>query len=140
MAGYYSSNGSFLKPRRKDDVDPMTSMSSVGDIMLVFACGLMVALVMAWNVDLAQFTQVDMDEELAQEDVTSMNEQLYGEGNSFVEMGTVYQDPVTGKYYLVEEGQTPTGGNGEGGAAGEGAAGEGDATGNPGDGGETGGE
>lgn len=104
MAGYYSSNGSFRKRRDREDVDPMSSMGNVGDIMLVFACGLMVALVLAWNVDLSQFQQVEMDEELDQSDVTEMNEQLYGEGNAFKEMGTVYQDPATGKYYLVEEG------------------------------------
>ena len=31
-----------------------------------------------------------------------MTEQLYGEGNAFVEKGKVYQDPTTGKFYLVE--------------------------------------
>lgn len=105
MAGYYGSGYSFRRQREVEDVDPMTSMSNVGDVMLVFACGLMVALVMAWNVDLAQFTQVEMDQEIDSQDVTEMNEQLYGEGDAFVEMGTVYQDPVTGKYYLVEDGE-----------------------------------
>ncbi len=104
MAGYYKGSGSFRKQRAREDVDPMSSMGNVGDIMLVFACGLMVALVLAWNVDLAQFAQVELDEELNQDDVTQMNEQLYGEGNAFKEMGTVYQDPATGKFYLVEEG------------------------------------
>lgn len=104
MAGYYKSSGSFRKPRTAEDVDPMSSMGNVGDIMLVFACGLMVALVLAWNVDLNQFAQVEMDQELNDEEVTEMNEQLYGEGTAFKEMGTVYQDPETGKYYLVEEG------------------------------------
>lgn len=104
MAGYYKGSGSYRKQRGREDVDPMASMGNVGDIMLVFACGLMVALVLAWNVDLAQFAEVQMDEELNQDDVTQMNEQLYGEGNAFKEMGTVYQDPATGKFYLVEEG------------------------------------
>lgn len=81
----------------------MSSMGNIGDVMLVFACGLMVALVVAWNVDLSRFTQVEAGEELQQDDVTTMTEQLYGEGNAFVEMGTVYQDPNTGKYYLVED-------------------------------------
>ena len=81
----------------------MSSMGNMGDVMLVFACGLMVALVVAWNVDLSRFTQVETDQELSQDDVTEMTEQLFGEGNAFVEMGTVYQDPTTGKYYLVED-------------------------------------
>lgn len=119
MGSYYQSNHSFRKSKVREDVDPMAAMSNVGDVMLVFACGLMVALVLAWNVDLGQFTQVEMDNELAQDDVTEMNEQLYGEGNSFVEMGTVYQDPTTGKYYLVEDGSTTSGGEGASNAASE---------------------
>lgn len=103
MSRYYNSSSSFRRQRAAEDVDPMTSLSNVGDVMLVFACGLMVALVVAWNLDLSQFQQVETDEELSQEDVTQMNEQMYGEGDGFVEMGKVYQDPATGKYYLVEE-------------------------------------
>lgn len=113
MAGYYQSNNSYRKAKAREDVDPMSSMGNVGDVMLVFACGLMVALVLAWNVDLGQFSQVEMDQELAQDDVTEMNEQLYGEGNSFKEMGKVYQDPSTGKYYLVEEGDEASQGSAE---------------------------
>ena len=81
----------------------MSSLGNIGDIMLVVACGLMVALVVAWNVDLGKFTQVQMDQEIQQDDIEQLTEQLYGEGNAFVEKGTVYQDPVTGKYYLVED-------------------------------------
>lgn len=132
MSGYYGSGASFRKEKRREEIDPMSSMSNVGDIMLVFACGLMVALVVAWNVDLGQFTQVEMDQEVAQEDIAEITEQLYGEGNAFVEKGTVYQDPTTGKYYLVEGGSDSSGGaaapveqpsgteaNGDGGASGE---------------------
>ncbi len=135
MSSYYQAGGSFRKGRTREDVDPMSSMGNIGDIMLVFACGLMVALVVAWNVDLAQFQQVDMDQELNQDEVTEMNNELYGEGNSFVEMGKVYQDPATGKYYLVEDGAAPSGGStgsdsGQSGQSGQGGAtGQGDANG-----------
>ena len=106
MAGYFSQNGSFRAPRAREEVDPMSSLSNVGDIMLVFACGLMVALVVAWNVDLGKFTQVEMDQEVNQDDIEQITEQLYGEGNAFVDKGRVYHDPTTGKYYLVEEEDT----------------------------------
>ena len=102
MSSYYSSSGSFRPAKQVEEVDPMSSLGNIGDIMLVFACGLMVALVVAWNVDLGKFTQVQMDQEIQQDDIEQITEQLYGEGNAFVEKGTVYQDPVTGKYYLVE--------------------------------------
>ena len=103
MSNYYTSGGSFRPARQVEEVDPMSSLGNIGDIMLVFACGLMVALVVAWNVDLGKFTQVQMDQEIEQNDIEQITEQLYGEGNAFVEKGTVYQDPVTGKYYLVED-------------------------------------
>ena len=104
MSRYYDSKSSFRRGSGGEDVDPMSSMSNIGDCMLVFACGLMVALVMAWNVDLAQFQQVEADQELSQDQVSEITEQLYGEGNAFIEKGKVYQDPQTGQYYLVEEG------------------------------------
>lgn len=102
MSGYFNREGSFRARKLKEEVDPMSSLNNIGDVMLVFACGLMVALVVAWNVDLAEFTQVDMAQELQDSDIEQITEQLYGEGNAFVEKGKVYQDPTTGKFYLVE--------------------------------------
>ena len=116
MSRYYDSSTSFRRRRSAEEVDPMSSMSNIGDVMLVFACGLMVALVVAWNVDLAKFQQVETDQELSQDQVTQITEQLYGEGNAFVERGTVYQDPQTGKYYLVEEEGASGSGSGTGGS------------------------
>ena len=115
MSSYYGSSGSFRPARQVEEVDPMSSLGNIGDIMLVFACGLMVALVVAWNVDLGKFTQVQMDQEIQQDDIEQITEELYGEGNAFVEKGTVYQDPVTGKYYLVENESSgsSTGGSGQ---------------------------
>ena len=112
MSNYYGSRGSFRSSRQVEEVDPMSSMGNIGDIMLVFACGLMVALVVAWNVDLGKFTQVEMDQTKEVDDVERMTEMLYGEGNAFVEKGTVYQDPTTGKYYLVEEEESGSANNG----------------------------
>lgn len=121
MSSYYGSSGSFRPAKQVEEVDPMSSLGNIGDIMLVFACGLMVALVVAWNVDLGKFTQVQMDQEIQQDDIEQITEQLYGEGNAFVEKGTVYQDPVTGKYYLVEDesSSSSAGGSGQNGSSSE---------------------
>ena len=103
MSSYFSQGGSFRAKKPQEEVDPMSSMSNIGDVMLVFACGLMVALVVAWNVNLKDFQQVEMGEELDQSAVSQASQQNGGDGSSYVEKGRVYQDPSTGKYYLVED-------------------------------------
>ena len=101
MSDYFGSRGSFRSRSGREDVDPMSSMSGIGDIMLVFACGLMTALVVAWNVNLSEFSQVELGEEI--EDVQEFNGEAGGGGPTYVEKGVVYQDAATGQYYLMEE-------------------------------------
>ena len=123
MSNYYGSRGSFRRNRQKEDVDPMSSMGNIGDVMLVFACGLMTALVLAWNVDLASVSQVDVSDPMNM-DYEALEQELNGEGSNYVQKGTVYQDPVTGKYYLVEN--TDNGSESSGaGATGSGSSGQG---------------
>ena len=102
MASYYGKDTLFGSHRHAgEDVDPMTSMSGIGDVMLVFACGLMIALVTAWSVDLGQFSQVEIGEEV--ENLQTNNEESVDAQGNYIEMGRVYMDAETGQYYLVEE-------------------------------------
>ena len=101
MSDYFGSRGSFRARSSREDVDPMSSMSGIGDVMLVFACGLMTALVVAWNVNLNEFSQVEVGEEI--ENVQDFNGESTGGDSTFVQKGVVYQDAATGQYYLMEE-------------------------------------
>ena len=102
MSSYYNTRTSFRTVQPEEDVDPMTSMSGIGDIMLVFACGLMTALIVAWSVDLGQFEEVELGDEIeALEENVQTDVEASG---NYQEMGTVYLDTETGQYYLVEEG------------------------------------
>ena len=103
MASLYASNAPLLTREEEPDVDPMSSVANIADAMLVFACGLMVALVVAWNVDLEAVKQVELDNSQQVDDVTSLQDILSAEGSSYIQRGTVYQDPKTGTMYLVEE-------------------------------------
>lgn len=85
------------------DRDPMSSLGNLMDVMLVFACGLMLAIVANWNVDLNEIQasggspaikEIDGDLEAVEEGIAANN-------GSYTEMGTVYQDEETGDLYVV---------------------------------------
>ena len=103
MASLYASNAPLLPREDEPDVDPLSSVANIADAMLVFACGLMVALVVAWNVDLEAVKQVEIDQSQEVDDVTTLQDILSAEGSSYIQRGTVYQDPKTGTMYLIEE-------------------------------------
>ena len=89
--------------RSKDDADPMASVANIADIMLVFACGLMMALVTVWNIDFTPLSELQDKQLEAIDTPEDMPEDMSDAGNAYVEKGMVYQDPKTGKYYMVTE-------------------------------------
>lgn len=89
--------------RSKDDADPMASVANIADIMLVFACGLMMALVTVWNIDFTLLSELQDKQLEAIDTPEDMPEDMSDAGNAYVEKGMVYQDPKTGKYYMVTE-------------------------------------
>lgn len=94
-----------------EDVNPMDGLANLADIMLVFACGLMLALIINWNVDVAGTAKDAVPVGLGQE-VTDMSglsgdkSEAQQEDAQYEEYGVVYRDPATGKLYMVTEGET----------------------------------
>ena len=90
---------------QEEDADPRVGLVNLADVMLVFACGLMLALVSYWNLDISAMTEVIEADELAEvEDLEDMQDQLSANGgSSFTELGMVYEDPSTGKMYMMKE-------------------------------------
>ena len=83
--------------------DPMSSMGNLMDVMLVFACGLMLAIVANWNVDLSE-VQASGGSPAIQEiegDLEAVEEGIAANDGSYKEMGTVYQNEETGDLYVV---------------------------------------
>lgn len=80
-----------------DDVNPMETVANIVDVMLVFACGLLLALVTVWNVDIG----LDRSNMYEVNDVVEEVEEVPEDG--LVEAGTVYRDPETGNFYFLEE-------------------------------------
>lgn len=98
--GSSSSAGSFTD----EDFSPSEGIVNLADTMLVLACGLMMAILSFWNLDLAAMgpqqlaPQTDMKSiESIQKDVNSS--ELAGAG--YDDLGRVYQDPETGQMYLL---------------------------------------
>ncbi|PKM79518.1 MAG: hypothetical protein CVU88_05590 [Firmicutes bacterium HGW-Firmicutes-13] len=78
--------------------DLLAGLTNLLDVMLVFCVGLMIALVLSWNLQNIIFIDVKRGREL--EEIPQL-QQEGGEG--YHEMGKVYQDPETGKLILIEE-------------------------------------
>ena len=45
--------------KKDEDFNPMEGMANLADVMLVFACGLILALIINWNVDMTTIGQTE---------------------------------------------------------------------------------
>ena len=84
-----------------DEDDPRTGLVNLADVMLVFACGLMIALVGHYNVDLGS-TNLENAEKLEGE-MQQMSMSTSSSSSTYSEVGTVYEDTSTGELYVVQE-------------------------------------
>jgi hypothetical protein len=97
------SESSYRRRRVLDDEDPAAGLANLADCMLVLACGLMVALVVAWNIDIRSVTQVEITDNTQEiTDAETVDKEFTSGGSTYVDMGHVYQDPETGKMYIIE--------------------------------------
>lgn len=94
---------------RSDDapVNPMDSISNLADAMLVLAVGIMLALIINWNVDISSAGQTaDPAISFVQDDLTESQSSAGTIEGDLTEMGKVYYDKETGTYYIVENQKT----------------------------------
>ncbi|MDR1028865.1 MAG: DUF2149 domain-containing protein [Clostridiales Family XIII bacterium] len=89
----------------EEDANPMEGAINIVDAMLVFACGLMLSLVIYWNVDIQNKELVPVEQGAEVSEMDSMAEEVrdtVDDEAQYERMGTVYVDPATGKMYLVQ--------------------------------------
>lgn len=90
---------------RFDDAmdDPQTSVVNLVDIMLVFICGLVVALVSAQRQSASDASPAREKVVEQGRELTEMPEGLRGQqaGEGMQPVGQVYKDPKTGKLILI---------------------------------------
>ncbi|MCI7146397.1 MAG: DUF2149 domain-containing protein [Clostridiales bacterium] len=83
-----------------EDVNPMSYISNLSDVMLILAVGIMLALILHWNVEIdatqeATETQGKESVSFTEDDLQDMDEMP----DDAQKMGNVYYDSRTGKYY-----------------------------------------
>ena len=103
-------DGGLRNRRRKlfDDDNPMEGTLNIVDAMLVFACGLMLSLIIYWNVDLTQTSErieLRQGQEITEtpEVRDGLVEAEEGQGRLYERMGTVYKDPSTGQLFMLTD-------------------------------------
>ncbi len=104
--------------RSGEEIDPTGGLANLLDVMLVFCCGLMAALIMSWNLqgifsaDLSQEERENMMQAISRivnvtegqklAEIPPIGESGAGGGEGFQEVGTVFRDPNTGELILIE--------------------------------------
>lgn len=92
------------RKHKEDDFSPMEGVGNMADAMLVFACGLILALIISWNVDISDQGEIHQTGTRYQvESIEDEATHAVESTDNLEEMGKVYRDPDTGKYYVVEE-------------------------------------
>ncbi len=101
------------KKRFADDgEDPMAGTTNLVDAMLVIAVGLLIFVVISWNMQSVVFQDNSQSQPVQDsQQVTEVSEgQVLNDtpdtsnesGQGYLEMGKVYKDPSTGKLIMVE--------------------------------------
>ena len=89
-----------------EEQDPLTGFANIMDVMLVFALGLMVALLSLEEAEQANTVDPDNKIEITSgEELIDVPESLknaaQADGNGMESVGQVYRDPKTGKLILI---------------------------------------
>ena len=105
-----------VRDEKSEDINPMEGVANLVDAMLVLACGLMLALIINWNVDVGSAgTTVELEQDQEVSELSgSGNGQVSEMQSGYEEMGMVYRDPKTGKLYMVSDGSAEEGDGNEG--------------------------
>jgi hypothetical protein len=91
-----------------DDVNPLDGVVNIVDAMLVFACGLILALSVYWNIDLGPVGErIDVTRGREVTETPQVREDLIetrDQGKLYERIGTVYKDPETGQLFMLTDG------------------------------------
>ena len=84
-----------------EDLDPMSYISNLSDVMMLLAVGIMLALIMHWNVPIQTSQDIQPEQEAAVEFSEDDLESTPELPENIEKAGEVFFDPETGSYYIV---------------------------------------
>lgn len=102
------------------DINPLNYAGNMADVMLVLAVGIMLALIIHWNVDVSttggdasseggmtlqqQGEQINKDDavEFDESDMQEKEQPEDMDGGGMNKLGEVYYDSESGKYYVIK--------------------------------------
>lgn len=91
-----------------EDLNPMSYVSNLSDVMLILAVGIMLALILHWNVQLNAENSAQTDNtQDTNSAITFSDEDLQNQEElpeDIEHMGEVYYDPVNKTYYILQDG------------------------------------
>ena len=88
-----------------EDINPMNYVSNLSDVMLILAVGIMLALVLHWNVQIESAQEQTQETQSQEETVEFSDEDLQNQEDipdNVEKAGEVYYDSVTGTYYILK--------------------------------------
>lgn len=92
--------------RSAEDVNPMATVANLVDAMLVLAVGIMLALIVSWNLNIAENGQVN-DNARKEDAISDFTEEDIDKeeapSENLEKQGSVYYDPETDKYYVIAQ-------------------------------------
>jgi hypothetical protein len=87
-----------------ENINPLEAVANITDIMLVLAVALMLALISRLGISMGALSEVDESNLLpVTPDITPSDIMDSTSGKGYREVGTVYEDPETGKKYYIED-------------------------------------
>lgn len=86
----------------REEISPMESMVNLVDVMLVFICGLLISIIIFWNINMKNLVIILDQKQLIKinnpKELTTQMKDKSSSGN----VGSAVLDPKTGKIYIVK--------------------------------------
>ena len=105
-------HGLINRDTSETETNTMEGLSNLADVMLVLAVGIMLALIINWNVDISTpMTKEQVNQSVDTTDALEFSEdqmqQMSGDDEindqNLTQLGSVYYDEKSGRYYIIKQ-------------------------------------